>query len=74
MNYSYIKKDCNEKPYFDCILNPNYSRDVWINTKNDYLVRTEYLGNNIYRESYSYANNLDYILKHEAPKKNINYK
>ena len=34
----------NEKPEFDCILNPNYIKDIWFNIKNDYLVKTEYLG------------------------------
>jgi len=72
MNYSFIDKNSNknnEKIEFDCILNPNYSKDIWFNIKNDYIVKTEYLGNNIYRESYNYSNNLGYIINHEPPKK-----
>ena len=69
MNYSFIKTDVKEKPEFDCILNPNYSKDIWFNIKNDYLVKTEYLGENIYKESYSYTNNLGFITNHQQPKK-----
>ena len=47
------------------ILNPSYNKNIFINRKNDYIVKTEYLGNNIYKENYYECNNLDYMIKHK---------
>jgi hypothetical protein len=59
---------CQKNQNFECILDPNYSKDIWFNIKNDYLVKTEYLGNKMYRESYIYNNDLNYIINHNKTK------
>lgn len=58
---------CEKNQNFECILDPNYSKDIWFNIKNDYLIKTEYLGNKMYRESYIYNNDLNYIINHNKP-------
>lgn len=67
----------NHPIYYDSIFNPNFNKNIWFNVKNNYLVKTEYMGNNVYRESYVPSNDLSFIINHtpkNIPKNNIIYK
>ena len=53
------------------IFNPNYNKNIWFNTKNNFKIKTTYLGNNIYKEEYYKTNSLDFIIQHQPPKNKI---